>query len=105
MENIYYHQKQHCQQTKLQSNTIPIIEMIFHKYADNNLPFVDCSPFVISQLFQTGKNQFIDKLENNNFTKEMLKHINEISEDNYSCKYYDENNFDPLVKSHDKNLH
>ena len=63
---------------------------------------MDCSPFVISQLFQTGKNQFIDKLENNNFTKEMLKHINEISEDNYSCKYYDENNFDPLVKSHHK---
>ena len=30
----------------------------------------------------------------------MLDHVNEISKDNYTCKYYDHSNIDRLVKSH-----
>ena len=30
----------------------------------------------------------------------MLKHANDISKDNYKCKYYDESNIDSLVKQH-----
>ena len=30
----------------------------------------------------------------------MLKHANDISKDNYKCKYYDESNIDSLIKQH-----
>ena len=30
----------------------------------------------------------------------MLNHANDISKDNYKCKYYDESNIDSLVKQH-----
>ena len=73
---------------------------MFHIIANINLPFKDCSPFSISQQFLTGKNILIEKLENNNFTKDMLKYVNEISKDNYKCKYYDADNINVLVNSH-----
>ena len=75
---------------------------MFHSIANKSLPFMDCSPFVVSQHFQTSKNHFLEKLENNNFTKEMLKHINKLSKDNYKCKYYDSNNIQSLIKLHQK---
>ena len=74
--------------------------MNFHNIADNNLPFVNCSPFYISCQYQTGKNHLIEKLENNNFSKEMIKHISKFSKNNYSCKYYDKDNINSLSNSH-----
>ena len=73
---------------------------MFHLIANKSLPFKDCSPFTVSQHYQTSKNHFLERLENNNFTKEMLKHINKLSKDNYKCKYYDSNNIQSLIKSH-----
>ena len=75
---------------------------MFYQLANKTLPFKECSPFTISQQFITSRNQFIEKLENNQFTKEMLKHANDISKDNYKCKYYDESNIDSLIKQHHK---
>ena len=74
----------------------------FHDLADINLPFLNCSSFYISCQFQTAKKQHIEKLENNNFSKEMIKHVNKISKDNYGCKYYDKNNINS-VKNHHHN--
>ena len=74
--------------------------MNFHNIADNTLPFNNCSPFFISCQFQTGKKHLIEKLENNNFSKEMIKHISKFSKNNYSCKYYDKDNINSLSNSH-----
>ena len=72
----------------------------FHDLADINLPFPKCSPFFISSQYQTGRKHLIEKLENNNFSKNMIKHITKFTKDNYSCKYYDENNINSLKKRH-----
>ena len=47
-----------------------------------------------------GKKSFTEKLENNNFSKDMIKHVSKISKDNYSCKYYDKNNIKSITNSH-----
>ena len=44
-----------------------------------NLPFHLVSPFALSQLFQTSKDKVLEKLENNNFAKNMIKHVNGFS--------------------------
>ena len=72
----------------------------FHDLADINLPFLNSSPFYISSQYQSGKNRLIEKLENNNFSKEMFKNINKFTKDNYSCKYYDKNNINTLKSRH-----
>ena len=72
----------------------------FHDLADINLPFPKCSPFSISSQYQTGRKHLIEKLENNNFSKDMIKHINKFTKDNYSFKYYDKNNLNSLKNHH-----
>ena len=72
----------------------------FHNLADINLPFLNCSPFYISSQYQNGKNRLIEKLKNNNFSKQMFKYTNKLTKDDYSCKYYDENNINTI-----KNIH
>ena len=72
---------------------------IFHDLADINLPFPKCSPFLISSQYQTGKKHLIEKTENI-FSKDMIKHINKFTKDNYSCKYYDKNNLNSLKNYH-----
>ena len=74
----------------------------FHDLADINLPFPKCSLFFISSQYQTGKKGLIEKLENNNFSKDMIKHVNKFTKDNYSCKYYDKNNINSLKNYHHK---
>ena len=103
MENY----KQHKTKYKIQCNHLPfliiaIFEMnnAFHNLANNVLPFQTCSPFLLSQLHQSSKNLLTEKLQNNNFSSSMLDHVNDISKDNYTCKYYDQSNIDRLVKSH-----
>lgn len=64
------------------------------------LPFHACSFFTISQLFKSNKDKVLDKLEDNNFTKNMIKHMNKISKDNYTCRYFDEENIHNLSKKH-----
>ena len=48
------------------------------------LPFYNCSPFSISQLTQSRKNRFLEKLESNNFNKNMTKLVNGFSKNNYT---------------------
>ena len=67
------------------------------------LPFASCSPFLLSQLFQSDKNEVIEKLKANNFTKNMIKHVNGFSKNNYTCNYYDLNNIHDLSLKHNPN--
>ena len=43
------------------------------------LPFHDCSSFTISQLYKSNKNKVLEKLTNNNFSINMIKHANSFS--------------------------
>ena len=64
------------------------------------LPFHSCSTFTLTQLFQTGKNNVIEKLESNNFSKNMIKHVNGFSKNNYTCGYFEEDSAFNLTKRH-----
>ena len=66
------------------------------------LPFHSCSFFTISQLFKSNKDKTLEKLENNNFAKTMLDHVNDISKNNYTCAYFDEEGIHNLTKKHIK---
>ena len=76
------------------------MEVTFHDLSHLALPFRTLESFFTSCLFQSSKNSLLEKLENNNFTKEMIEHVNEISKDNYTCKYYDAYNIEKLSKLH-----
>ena len=64
------------------------------------LPFHSCSFFTISQLFKSNKDKLLDKLANNNFSNNMIKHANSLSKNNYTCNYYDEESIHDLSKKH-----
>ena len=64
------------------------------------LPFHSCSPFAISQLFISSTEKVLDKLMDNDFSKSMIKHANSISNNNYTCNYYDEEAIHNLSKKH-----
>ena len=65
-----------------------------------SLPFATCSPFLLSQLFQSDKNNVLEKLKGNNFTKNMIKHVNGFSKNNYTCSYYENKSLKNLSKKH-----
>ena len=73
------------------------------------LPFYYCSPFSISQLTQSSKSKVLEKLEANNFSKNMRKLVNGVSKDNYTCSYYMEDSINNLSRKHKtdclKNFH
>ena len=64
------------------------------------LPFYYCSPFSISQLTQSSKSKVLEKLEANNFSKNMRKLVNGFSKDNYTCSYYMEDSINNLSRKH-----
>ena len=47
-----------------------------------SLPFATCSTFFLSQLFLSDKNEVLNKLKANKFTKNMIKHVNGFSKNN-----------------------
>ena len=64
------------------------------------LPFHTFSPNQIIELFQSKKYDIFEILERNNFSKNMLKHVNGFSKDNFTCGYYQETSFFNLLKKH-----
>ena len=66
----------------------------------HELPFHESSRFQIVQRFQSEKDELFEKLANNNFSRDMLKHVNGFSKDNYTCGYYQENSIHNLLKKH-----
>ena len=76
------------------------IDMNFILMLSQVLPFYNCSPFSISQLTQSRKNRFLEKLESNNFSKNMIKLVNGFSKNNYTCNYFMEESVNNLIKKH-----
>ena len=66
----------------------------------NVLPFSNCSNFTISQLFQTAKNNILETLQNNSFSKNTIQLVNGFSKDNYTCNYYHEESINDLSRKH-----
>ena len=64
------------------------------------LPFYYCSPFSISQLSQSRKNNFLESLETNNFSKNMTKLVKVFSKNNYTYSYLMEECINELTKKH-----
>ena len=64
------------------------------------LPFYNCSPFSISQLTLSRKNRFLEKLESNNFSRNMIKFVNGFSKNNYTCNFFMEESLNNLVQKH-----
>ena len=72
----------------------------FSKRCLKELPFHDLSRNHIIKLFQSEKDLLFERLANNDFSKNMVKHVNGFSKDNYTCGYYQENSIQNLVKKH-----
>ena len=64
------------------------------------LPFFICSYFTLSQMFKSTKDKVLDKLEGNNFSKNMRECVNGFSKDNYTCNYVDENSIQNISNKH-----
>ena len=64
------------------------------------LPFYILSTFTLSQLFQTGKRKVLETLENNNFSKNMIKIVNGFTKNNYTCNYLEEEGIHKLSTKH-----
>ena len=67
------------------------------------LPFFNCSNFVISQFFQTPKNNLLELLENKSFSQNMIKLVNGFTKDNYTCNYYQGGSINDLAKKYSVN--
>ena len=72
----------------------------FYKIVNNALPFSSFSSSQISILYQSKKEKLFETLENNNFSRDMLKHVNGFSKDNYTCNYYDEDSIRNVKHKH-----
>ena len=64
------------------------------------LPFCGFSSNQIAMLYQSKKEKLFETLENNNFSRNMLKHVNGFSKDNYTCGYYHEDNIRNIKQKH-----
>lgn len=74
-----------------------------NRYLSQILPFSECSPFTIICDFLNAKDKLLERFRNNNFSKEIMKHICSISRANNVCDYYDEHNINEIFSNHQKN--
>ena len=65
------------------------------------LPFYTLSSCSLSQLFQTGKSKLLETLEDNNFfSRNMIKHVNGFSKNNFTCNYLEQESLYNLSTKH-----
>ena len=64
------------------------------------LPFDNCTSHQIIELYQSNKENIFEMLENNEFSRNMLKLVNGFTKDNYTCGYYQENSILNLQQKH-----
>ena len=55
------------------------------KLFSTQLPFYDCTDYYISYECLSIKNKMLNRLKNNDFTREMIQYVNGVSKDNYMC--------------------
>ena len=51
-------------------------------------------------LFQTKRNKVLEKLEANNFNRNMIKLVNGFSKNNNNCGYFEEESINKLSEKH-----
>ena len=73
---------------------------VSYKSLISALPFSNSSPYQVANLYQSKKEILFETLENNNFSRNMLKHVNGFSKDNYTCGYYQEHSIHNLKQKH-----
>ena len=64
------------------------------------LPFHSLTSDQTALLFQSNKDKVFKILENNGFHRNMLKHVNGFSKDNFTCGYYQENSILNVKQKH-----
>ena len=67
------------------------------------LPFFNCTDYVMLTECHTNKDKFLELFENNAFTSECYSLINGLHMDNYSCRYYTEARFNSMTPKHQEN--
>ena len=73
---------------------------VSYKSLISALPFSNSSPYQVANLYQSKKEILFETLENNNFSRNMLKHVNGFSKDNSTCGYYQEHSIHNLKQKH-----
>ena len=73
---------------------------ISYKTLSSALPFFGFSSNQIINLLKVTKEDILQLLENNDFSRNMLQHVNGFSKDNYTCGYYQENSILNLQQKH-----
>ena len=65
----------------------------------NELPYQNCTDNEIIQSYSNSKNEFLQSLENNNLTKQIIQQsLNHL--ESFNCSYQNENSFQKLNKDH-----
>ena len=64
----------------------------------SELPFFKCDYDTITEMFETPKNCVLERLKNNSFYENMIKLVNGLSKDKYTCSYYHEESVNELIK-------
>ena len=67
------------------------------------LPFQGCSDYSVMQEFTTSKEKFLQYFENNGFTSACNSILSDFYTNNYSCKYYNVDQFNYVIKNHQPN--
>ena len=73
---------------------------ITRKMLAQKLPFYNCSDYAMLTACLSNNEKLLEFFENNSFTSECHSLINEVTMDNYSCKYYTENKFNSMLPKH-----
>ena len=70
------------------------------KVLSQNLPFFNCSDYAMLTACLSNKDKLLEIYENNSFTMECHNLINELTMENFSCKYYNEDKFNSILPKH-----
>ena len=86
-----------CNQTDLPSNVLHK-KVIRFKNLFEELPFSKCSDFTIISECMSNRNRFFQLFENNEFLHNCQNIIDETFNNLYSCRYYNEDSFNLMIK-------
>ena len=70
------------------------------KVSAQNLPFFNCSDYAMLTACLSNKDKLLEIYENNSFTMECHNLIDELTMENFSCKYYNEDKFNSILPKH-----
>ena len=67
------------------------------------MPFYKCSDYWIQREYLSNTEKFLESFENNTFTSNCRSFIEDLTNENFSCKYYNENKFNSMLPKHHEN--